>query len=255
MTTALNNHFSSPSRFSYSRIIIFFILCFSVIADRFQIGHFRGADGSPAFGRGPADRIADHLQDFRLTVDRETFMPRREIEDFPVAALERDPAAEDFAALDIKNQDGRFVIGYKTSHKVTRLKDDEMLKVVITTPDLIEVEMNGAGVFWSGNPIDTDTLLLQMKGAGKIEMGSIVCDRLQAELKGAGKIKLGPIASQDCEINLKGVGKVDANFERCDNIDANIMGVGKVKLSGHAKKYDAHIMGTGKIDHDELVVD
>ena len=162
---------------------------------------------------------------------------------------------EDFAALDIKNQDGRFVIGYKTSHKVTRLKDDDMLRVVITTPDLIEVEMNGAGVFRSDNPIDTDTLLLQMKGAGKIEMGSIICDRLLAELKGAGKIKLGPIASQDCEINLKGVGKVDANFERCNNIDANIMGVGKVKLSGHAKKYDAHIMGTGKIDHDELVVE
>ena len=170
-----------------------------------------------------------------------------------VAISYADP--KDFAALDIKNQDGRFVIGYKTSHKVTRLKDDEMLKVVITTPDLIEVEMNGAGVFWSGNPIDTDTLLLQMKGAGKIEMGSIVCDRLQAELKGAGKIKLGPVAAQDCVIELKGVGKVDADFERCDKIDANIMGVGKVKLSGHAKKYDAHIMGTGKIDHDELVVD
>jgi len=162
---------------------------------------------------------------------------------------------EDFAALDIKNQDGRFVIGYKTSHKVTRLKDDDMLKVVITTPDLIEVEMNGAGVFWSGNPIDTDTLLLQMKGAGKIEIGSIVCDRLQAELKGAGKIKLGPIAAQDCVIELKGVGKVDADFERCDKIDANIMGVGKVKLSGHAKHYDAHVMGTGKIDHDDLVVE
>ena len=170
-----------------------------------------------------------------------------------VAISYADP--KDFADLDIKNQDGRFIIGYKTSHKVTRLKDDDMLKVVITTPDLIEVEMNGAGVFWSGNPIDTDTLLLQMKGAGKIEIGTIVCDRLLADLKGAGKIKLGPIAAQDCVIELKGVGKVDANFERCDYIDAKIMGVGKVKLSGKAKKYDAHIMGTGKIDHDYLIVE
>ena len=172
-----------------------------------------------------------------------------------VAISYADP--EDFAALDIKNEDGSFVIGYKTSHKVTRLKDDDMLKVVITTPDLIEVEMNGAGVFRSDNPIDTDTLLLQMKGAGKIEMGSIICDRLLAELKGAGKIKLGPIASQDCEINLKGVGKDRCRIrqQRTDRLPADGRRQNQDEGYGHAKKYDAHIMGTGKIDHDELVVD
>ena len=192
----------------------------------------------------PFDRIViDAFCDVRYTQGDST----------SVAISYADP--EDFAALDIKNEDGSFVIGYKTSHKVTRLRDDDMLKVTITTPDLIEVDMNGAGRFWSGNPIDTDTLLLQLKGAGKISISSLVCDHLITELKGAGKIELGPIAAQECVINLKGVGKVDADFERCNNIDANIMGVGKVKLSGHAKHYDAHIMGTGKIDHDDLIVD
>ena len=170
-----------------------------------------------------------------------------------VAISYADP--KDFASLDIKNQDGRFVIGYKTSHKVTRLKDDDMLKVVITTPDLIEVDMSGAGRFWSGNPIDTDTLLIQLKGAGKISIGTVVCDRLQTELKGAGKISLGPITAQECDIALKGVGKIDADFEHSNHVDCNIMGGGKIKLSGKVGQYDANVLGTGKIDRSDLVVE
>jgi len=162
---------------------------------------------------------------------------------------------EDFAALDIKNQDGRFVIGYKTSHKVTRLRDDDMLKVVITTPDLIEVDMSGAGQFWSGNPIDTDTLLLQLKGAGKISISTLVCDRLQTELKGAGKISLGPITAQECDIQLKGVGKIDADFDHSNKVDCDILGVGKIKLSGKVGQYNANVLGTGKIDRSDLVVE
>ena len=142
---------------------------------------------------------------------------------------------EDFAALDIKNQDGRFVIGYKTSHKVTRLRDDDMLKVVITTPDLIEVDMSGAGQFWSGDPIDTDTLLLQLKGAGKIS--------------------LGPITAQECDIQLKGVGKIDADFDHSNKVDCDILGVGKIKLSGKVGQYNANVLGTGKIDRSDLVVE
>lgn len=189
----------------------------------------------------PFDRIIiDAFCDVRYTQGDST----------SVAISYADP--EDFAALDIKNEDGSFVIGYKTSHKVTRLRDDDMLKVTITTPDLIEVDMNGAGRFWSGNPIDTDTLLLQLKGAGKISIGSLVCDHLIAEMKGAGKIELGPVTAQQSQLNLRGVGKIDAEFDNSGQIDCQLMGVGKIKMRGTARKWDANVLGTGKVDTKEL---
>ena len=156
--------------------------------------------------------------------------------------------------LDIVNQDGRLSIAFKASHKLVRISDKDIIKVDITTPDLIEVNMKGAGKFRALTPIDTDTLRLKMNGAGSISFGELVCDQLIAELEGVGKIALGPITAQKSLLRLIGVGKMEAAFLESGSIDCQLKGVGKIKLKGSADSWNGTVLGTGKIDSKELEV-
>ena len=156
--------------------------------------------------------------------------------------------------LKIENHNGRLSIGFKPSHKFLRISDKDVLKVTITTPDLIEVDMEGAGKFTAVTPIDTDTLLLKTKGAGSISVGELVCDHLIAELEGVGKIMLGPVTAQRSVLHLTGVGKIEADFHESGFIDCQLKGVGKIKLKGSADSWNGTVLGTGKIDSKELEV-
>lgn len=156
--------------------------------------------------------------------------------------------------LDIVNQNGRLSIAFKTSHKLVRISDKDIIKVDITTPDLIEVNMLGAGKFRALTPIDTDTLRLKMNGAGSISFGELVCDQLMAELEGVGKITLGPVTAQQSLLRLTGVGKMEADFHESGSIDCQLKGVGKIKLTGSADSWNGTVLGTGKIDSKDLEV-
>lgn len=155
-------------------------------------------------------------------------------------------------ATTISNKDEQLIIGYKTSHKLTRISDDDVLKIEICSPDLIEVEMRGAGSFKSEMPIDTDTLRIFMKGAGTISLDSIICDQLHAELKGAGTLRVGPVKAQNSSLILRGVGTMDGRFNDSGTVDCVLRGVGTIKLAGTAKHVSQSIKGTGTINTSDL---
>lgn len=157
-------------------------------------------------------------------------------------------------ALIIKSENGELNINCKSMKKLTRLSDAQNVDIEISAPDLIGVELRGAGRFTADEPIDTDTLLLQIKGAGVIEVNEIICDKLVADLRGAGTMNLGPITSQETQLRLKGVGMLDADFTSGGDVLAQLTGVGTINVNGRVKSIQKTVLGTGSINSNDVEI-
>ena len=126
--------------------------------------------------------------------------------------------------------------------------------IYVTSPDLIEVNMHGAGSFKVEGDLDTDTLRLRLKGAGDMDFPNIICDRIEAHLKGVGDMDFHQLQTQQAELNLRGVGNIDAHFVKSGSVRCTLQGVGDIDLSGEVKSLEKKVQGTGKIDVSDLKI-
>ena len=106
--------------------------------------------------------------------------------------------------------------------------------IYVTSPDLIEVNMHGAGNFEVEGQLDTDTLRLQLKGAGNMDFHQL--------------------QTQQAELNLRGVGNIDAHFVKSGSVRCTLQGVGVIDLSGEVKSLEKKVQGTGKIGVSNLKI-
>ena len=102
--------------------------------------------------------------------------------------------------------------------------------------------------------VDTDTLDIQLLGAGNVEFDNIVCDNAYFFLRGAGNIEVDNITSQNTEIQLMGVGEADVNFVNSGNLKCVLRGVGNIDVEGDVRTFTKSVSGTGSIDADKLRV-
>ena len=126
--------------------------------------------------------------------------------------------------------------------------------IYVSSPDLIEVDMHGAGNFEVEGQLDTDTLRLRLKGAGNMDFPNIICDRIEAHLKGVGNMDFHQLQTQQAEISLRGVGNIDAHFVKSGSVRCTLQGVGDIDLSGEVKSLVKKVQGTGKIDVSDLKI-
>ena len=134
-----------------------------------------------------------------------------------------------------------------------RIKGKHM-SVTIYSPDLIGLELRGAGQV-DIDGLDTDTLKLELRGAGDVRMKNIVCDRIDAMLKGAGSINIDSLTTEQASLALNGVGNVEVGFVNSGVVDCELKGVGNVKLRGNVRKWSSSVKDTGNVDTHELTVD
>lgn len=148
----------------------------------------------------------------------------------------------DYLKVDVSN--GKLYIRFD-GVRVRNIKD---AKVIVRTPVLHGLELNGAGNIEMKDAVSTDNLKLVINGAGDVEVESInVSDKFAVELNGAGdidveNIKCGSIhltinGAGDCEIAgaaghaklmINGAGEIDVTKLDCSDVDAHVSGVGKV---------------------------
>lgn len=126
--------------------------------------------------------------------------------------------------------------------------------VYVSSPDLVAVNMLGAGEFEASEAIDTDTLTVFLKGAGDIDLGHVVCDEFRSTLHGVGNVGVAELATQRADIRLKGVGNVDVRFVDGGVATAQLEGVGNITLAGSLRSLQKTVRGTGNIDTDDLEV-
>ena len=155
----------------------------------------------------------------------------------------------------------------------TLLNGDEVT-VYVTSPDLVGVQLRGSGDFNSDTLVDTDNLLLDLRGSGTIKFNDIVCDHLTTTLTGSGDMVVKHVVaatsavelvgSGDVEINhdgvastdimLKGSGDVEASFRQCGQVTAEVRGSGDIELSGTVQNLTAHKHGSGEVNTAQLAV-
>ena len=135
-----------------------------------------------------------------------------------------------------------------------RVDHSEKADIYVSSPDLISVVMRGAGDFEAKNLLDTDTLNVELNGAGNIDFDRIVCDEAYLVVKGAGNLEVDKLTANRTKIAMLGVGNADVEFKNAGHVDCLLSGVGNIDLEGTVKSLSNNVRGTGNIDTTELMV-
>ena len=156
-----------------------------------------------------------------------------------------------------------------------QLGDDGKTAVYVSSPDLINVSLNGSGDFVSDGHVDTDKMSILLRGSGDIDFKDVVCDECQMEVVGSGDLEINSleaknvsaslIGSGDIKLNqrnvvttslaLKGSGYIKVNLtEGCQSVDCELRGSGDITLSGSVERFGQHKSGSGDIDVDHLKI-
>ena len=135
-----------------------------------------------------------------------------------------------------------------------RVDHSEKADIYVSSPDLISVVMRGAGDFEAKDLLDTDTLNVELNGAGNIDFDRIVCDEAYLIVKGAGNLEVDKLTANRAKIAMLGVGNADVEFKNAGHVDCLLSGVGNIDLEGTVKSLSKNVRGTGNIDTTELMV-
>ena len=153
--------------------------------------------------------------------------------------------------VKVKNQTLYLSLDEKDWFRVDR---SEKADIYVSSPDLISVVMRGAGDFEAKNLLDTDTLNVELNGAGNIDFDRIVCDEAYLIVKGAGNLEVDKLTANRTKIAMLGVGNADVEFKNAGHVDCLLSGVGNIDLEGTVKSLSKNVRGTGNIDTTELMV-
>lgn len=155
-------------------------------------------------------------------------------------------------------------------------RDYDDAAVYVTSPDLTAVRLNGSGDFESKQRVDTDKMLIVLRGSGDISFSDIICDHCTTELTGSGDIDIDRLEAvrsnvslvgsgdidvkqwkvDNTDLTLRGSGDIEVNFmEGCKKANCQMAGSGDIKLKGRLEHYDVQKRGSGEIDTRGLLRD
>ena len=153
--------------------------------------------------------------------------------------------------------------------------DDDEVIVYVTSPDLINVRLNGSGDFISKNRVDTDVMGITLRGSGDISFENMICDKCQIELVGSGDIGIERLEAKDVSatligsgdikmkewnvlstiLGLKGSGDIRADLEQgCKDVNCELRGSGDITLEGTVDHFSMQKSGSGDVDVDNLII-
>lgn len=179
---------------------------------------------------------------------------------------------DNLSKVKISCSDGILTIRNKSFGNNMFSNDGSSVSIYISSPDLTDIILRGAGDFNVVSDIDTDTLNICLQGAGDIGFGNIVCDVLRAELNGSGDIgaervkcvsavlRLMGAGEMDfglqnvdyTDVKLIGTGDIDIDFDHCRFAKCSLWGIGDMTLSGTLSRLDKEKRGTGRISDNGL---
>lgn len=155
------------------------------------------------------------------------------------------------------------------------ISNGDVATVYVTSPDLIDIRLNGSGDFICESRIDSDNMNIQLRGSGDIDIEDLICDGCQtsvvgsgdlnvkrleakdvsASLVGSGNINLGLWKVDVTRLKLMGSGDIDADFNAgSKRVECELRGSGDITLTGDVSHFSQHKSGSGDVDVKKLVV-
>ena len=155
-----------------------------------------------------------------------------------------------------------------------RSSKDKDVTILVTSPDLIGIELLGSGDFECKSHLDTDNLQVRLKGSGDIVFTDIICDKISASVVGSGDLTINKVISQTAEIDLvgsgdikikqqkvnrtkidlKGSGDIALTLQECGAVDCHLLGSGDITLQGDVTKLNSYKRGSGDIHTQKLKI-
>lgn len=131
-----------------------------------------------------------------------------------------------FELLDIKTEKGCLQISLKEGFTVDGFNNP--IKVIVSSPNVDELNILGSGNFTFKGPFKTDKLSLSILGSGDINGANLICNKLETSVKGSGNIKVEKVIGKE--------------------VDADIMGSGDIVLTGTSEASSFNVIGSGNIN-------
>jgi len=140
------------------------------------------------------------------------------------------------------------------------------IKIIIHSPELRKVELDGSGNFESIGMLTTTDLELEVSGSGNISFVAVNASVLDADISGSGNIYIlgGAVISEEAEVSGSGsieMHQLTANQSKAkisgsgsvsvwalDQLNANISGSGDIKYKGNPA-VNTTISGSGSVIH------
>lgn len=212
-------------------------------------------------GSGPVvseDRSVATYDEVDLSIPADIYISQGNNERITIEAQEN---ILDVIETDVNNH--KLKLRFSNGVSVRRF---DPIKVYITTRDITEVSVSGAGNIYNDGPLVTDVLNIRVSGSGNIELDDIdspivdtrisgsgkvylsgFCDEQYLQVSGSGDIYGFDLESSDTEVEISGSGKAEVRVEHY--LKARISGSGKVFYKGNPNHVDSKISGSGGVYH------
>lgn len=179
------------------------------------------------------------------------------------ASFNGDQDVEDL--VDLKVSENVLYISLKPGkeREYQRLMQDGDFSLVITTPNIEAILVNGSGSVYSEDVFPAEKLKIQINGSGDVNLQKMLPSQVKIDINGSGDVSMyasGEIALG--EININGSGDVctravdikslkvringsgDATVKSTEDLDIKIIGSGDVFYTG-GKNVNINQMGSG----------
>lgn len=120
------------------------------------------------------------------------------------------------------------------------------VKVHITLPELMKLDLKGSGRFVANYPFTLDKLEIEQAGNGQVIFNKLNVDRLESEILGNGDLEIGSGSCRRLILEMKGNGDFEGRDFVSTQADIHISGSGSavVNVTEYMK---AKITGSGDI--------
>ncbi|MGV8962854.1 MAG: head GIN domain-containing protein [Candidatus Saccharimonadaceae bacterium] len=163
--------------------------------------------------------------------------------------------------LEITEKNGELKI---THNKKIRIKNKKNLTIYISSPTIIELDIEGVGNWNMKGRVKADNLKIEFDGVGNFEALDLESKNTRVSYQGVGNLTLGG-TTDFLELNAEGVGSINAQSMKArkavvkssgvgsvkcyasENIDLNNNGVGSITYYGNPKTKNLNNSGVGKI--------
>jgi len=127
-----------------------------------------------------------------------------------------------------------------------RLRTDNPLRVILTTPKLRQVSANGSGRLavsdLSGDPLD-----MSLNGSRTVQLSGNV-SRLDARLNGSGGLIASGLDSGSTVARLNGSGRLELGRVNGDTLSLVLQGSGSASARGTVRSLSVNLRGSGSAD-------
>lgn len=134
-----------------------------------------------------------------------------------------------------------------TMDKQKKIRNTKSLKITISSPNLDRISFRGVGNINIENKLTTNTLDIESKGVGNIDIQDLSCLNLTVSSMGVGNVNLKG-KTENANLYSKGVGDVEATELEAVHVKASSYGVGNISCNA-TESLDAIVRGIGSINY------